>query len=59
MHTEIHADGSISVEELLSKAGDKIVLEALMALTLGIAACRVSESRCNSGKCTPVQVKIV
>jgi len=58
MHTEIHSDGSISVEEPLSKAGDKIVLEALMDLTLGIAACSVSESRCNSGKCTPVQVTI-
>jgi hypothetical protein len=58
MHTKIHVDGSISVEAPLSKAGDQIVLEALMDLTLGIAACSVSESKCNSGKCSPVQVII-
>ena len=49
MHTKINADGSISVEEPLSKAGDKIILKALMDMTLGVAACSVSESRCNSG----------
>ena len=58
MHTRIHPDGRISVEEPLSKAGDKIVLEALMDITLGVAACSVSESMCNSGKCTAVKVII-
>ena len=58
MYTKISADGSISVEEPLSGAGDKIVLEALMDVTLGIAACSVSESRCNSGKCTPIKVVV-
>ena len=58
MHTKIHADGSISVETPISKAGDKIVLEALMDITLGVAACSVSESKCNSGKCSPVKVVI-
>ena len=58
MYTKIHSDGSISVEAPLSKAGDRIVLEALMDITLGIAACSVSESKCNSGKCTPVKVVI-
>lgn len=58
MHTEIHADGSISVEEPISKAGDKIVLKALMDITLGVAACSVSESKCNSGKCTPIKIII-
>lgn len=56
MYTKIHADGSITVEAPLSKAGDKIVLKALMDMTLGVAACSVSESRCNSGKCSPVLV---
>lgn len=56
MHTQINADGSISVEKPVSKAGDQIVLKALMDITLGIAACSVSESKCNSGKCSPVQV---
>lgn len=35
---------------------DKIVLEALADVTLGIAACNVSESSCNSGKCTAIEV---
>ncbi len=58
MHTKINTDGSISVEEPISKAGDKIVLKALMDITLGVAACSVSESKCNSGKCSPVKIVI-
>ncbi len=50
MYTKINTDGSISVEKPLSKAGDKIVLKALMDITLGVAACSVSESNCNSRK---------
>lgn len=56
MHTKINTNGSISVEKPLSKAGDKIVLEALMDITLGVAACSVSESKCNSGKCSPIKI---
>lgn len=58
MHTKINPDGSISVETPLSKAGDQIVLTAMMDLTLGVAACSVSESKCNSGKCSPVKIII-
>ena len=58
MHTKIGADGSISVEAPISKAGDKIVLEALQDITLGVAACSVLESKCNSGKCSPIQIVI-
>ncbi|MCB6607194.1 urea carboxylase-associated family protein [[Clostridium] symbiosum] len=58
MHTRINTDGSISVERPVSKAGDKIVLEARMDIRLGIAACSVSESKCNSGTCTSVKVVI-
>jgi len=56
MYTKINGDGSISVEAPLSKAGDRIVLEALTDIILGIAACSVSESKCNSGKCSPIKV---
>lgn len=56
MYTKIYNDGTISVEPPLSKAGDKIILKAEMNLRLGIAACSVSESGCNSGRCTPVKV---
>lgn len=58
MHTKININGSISVEKPVSKAGDKIILKALLNITLGIAACSVSESKCNSGKCTSVKVMI-
>lgn len=58
MNTRINADGSISVETPPSKAGDAIVLKALMDVRLGIAACSVSESKCNGGKCTSIKVTI-
>lgn len=58
MHTEINANGSISVETPVSKAGDQIVIKALLDITLGVAACSVSESKCNSGKCSPVKIII-
>ena len=56
MHTRIGADGSVSVEAPVSKPGDRIVPEALEDITLGVAACSVSESMCNSGKSSPVTV---
>ena len=58
MHTKINTNGSISVEEPLSKAGDKIILKALIDLVLGVAACSVSESKCNSGKCSSIKIII-
>ena len=48
MHTTIHPNGSISVEEPLSKAGDQVTLQALLDITVGVAACSVSESKCLS-----------
>ena len=58
MHTKIHINGNISVEKPVSKADDKIILKALMDITLGVAACSVSESKCNSGTCSPVKIVI-
>ena len=58
MQTKINANGSISVEMPLSKAGDKIVFKSLMDITLGVAACSVSESKCNSGKCSAIKIII-
>lgn len=58
MRTSFRADGSFSVEAPASAPGDRVVLRALMDVTLGVAACSVSESRCNSGKCTPVKIVI-
>ena len=56
MHTKINGDGSISVEAPISKPGDRIVLAALVDLILGVAACSVSESKCNRGKCTSIKI---
>ena len=58
MHTKINANGNLSVETPTSKAGDKIIIMALLDITLGIAACSVSESKWNSGKCSPVKIMI-
>ena len=58
MHTKIGADCAVSVEHPLSKAGDKIILKAEMNVRLGVAACSVSESKCNGGKCSPIKILI-
>lgn len=58
MYTAIEPNGRITVKPPLSKAGDKIVLKALMDVRLGIAACSVSESDCNSGKCSAIKIQI-
>ena len=56
MYTAVAPDGKIEVRKPLSKPGDRIVLRARMDVWLGVAACSVSESDCNGGKCTPVKV---
>ena len=56
MYTAIEPNGKIVVKPPLSKAGDRIVLRAEMDVRLGIAACSVSESDCNSGCCTSIKI---
>lgn len=56
MNTKIQADGSIKVLRPVSKAGDKISMRAEMDVRMGIAACSVSESECNGGRCTAVKI---
>lgn len=58
MYSKIDNDGTISVEKPLSKAGSKIMFKAEMDMRLGIAACSVSESNCNNGKCTSIKIII-
>ena len=58
MYTIIKPDGKISVEEPISKAGDKIKLLAKMNVLVSIASCSVNESNCNGGSCTPIKVII-
>lgn len=54
MHTVIRPDRTISVEEPLSKAGDHVILRARMPLRVALAACSVTESKCNSGRSTSI-----
>ena len=56
MNTVVTPDGKLSVRSPLSRPGDKIVLRALLPVTVALAACSVSESECNGGNCTPIQV---
>ena len=58
MYTQIDTDGSIHVRTPLSKAGDRVVLRALMDVRLGVATCSVSESQCNGGVCSPIEIRI-
>ena len=58
MHTEMGINGKIAVLPPKSKAGDKIVLRAETDVRLGVAACSVSESSCNSGKCSAIKIII-
>ena len=58
MYTAIEPNGKIIVKPPLSRAGDRIVLRAEMDVRLGIAACSVSESDCNSGKCSAIQIVV-
>ena len=58
MYTRINADGSLSVETPPSRPGDHATLEALLDVRLGVAACSVSESKCNGGRCSPIKIII-
>jgi len=58
MHTVVGADGSIRVMPPRSQPGDYFVLAALMDARVILAACSVSESDCNAGKCTAIGVTI-
>lgn len=58
MYTKFERNGKISVLSPKSKAGDKIILRAETDVRLGVAACSVSESSCNSGKCSAIKIVI-
>ena len=58
MYTRIEPNGRIAVLPPKSKAGDRIVLRAEADVRLGVAACSVSESACNSGKCTAIKIVV-
>lgn len=58
MYTKIETNGKITVLPPRSKPGDKIILCAEIDVRLGVAACSVSESSCNSGRCTAIKITV-
>lgn len=58
MNTKIKENGKIEVRAPKSKPDDFIELKALMKVNVFLAACSVSESLCNGGKCTPVKLVV-
>ena len=56
MNTKAFANGKIKVMPPLSKAGDKIMFIAETDVKIAVAACSVSESDCNGGKCTSIKI---
>ncbi len=58
MFTKVDENGKITILPPRSKAGNKVILQAMMNVRVGIAACSVSEGECNDRKCTPIKVII-
>ena len=58
MHTTVDETGKITIHPPQSKAGDQIVLQALLDVRVGIAACSVAESDTNAGICTALAVQV-
>ena len=56
MNVPVAADGTLTVEPPLSKAGDRIVLEAKMDLVIGLTACSALQS--NGGSFKPIHYRI-
>lgn len=58
MNTQIDSNGNFTVLPPISHAGDKVTLECLMDAIIFLTPCSVSESQCNGGKCTSVEILI-
>ena len=58
MNTKVEADGKLTICPPVSKAGDCIVLEALVSLHIDAAACSVSEGACSGGSCKPIRALV-
>ena len=58
MHTKVDGNGDITIHPPVSQAGDRVTLEALMDVRVGIAACSVAEGNCNDGHCSAIKVMV-
>ena len=57
MNVQFQADGKLSVDPPLSKAGDYVIFEAQMDLVVGLTACSAEDS--NNGSFKPIHYEIV
>jgi uncharacterized protein len=57
MRVDIDSDGSIAVRQPSSRAGDRIVLRALVDLVAGLTAC--SSEHSNNGACKPIDYRVI
>ncbi|AHM58305.1 hypothetical protein D770_00135 [Flammeovirgaceae bacterium 311] len=57
MNVQLFADGSLSVEPPMSKAGDFVVFRAEMNLVIGLTACSAQKS--NNGSFKPIDFEIL
>lgn len=57
MNVQFASDGKLSVEPPLSRAGDYVLFEALMDLTVSLTACSAEDS--NGGSFKPIQYEIL
>lgn len=58
MNTTVATDGKITISPPRSKAGDRLAMQALMDVRIGIAACSVAEGDCNARKCSAIKVVV-
>lgn len=58
MNVPVLADGSIEIQEPLSKAGDYILLEALDDLLVAASACPQDQNPCNGWNPTDLRIEI-
>lgn len=58
MNTRVSEDGSLVIEEPLSRAGDFVRLRANFDCLIAVSACAEDVTACNGGRCTPIGVEI-
>jgi len=58
MNLTFQPDGTIKLEEPLSKPGDYIVLRAEMDVIIAISNCPQDRNPCNGFNPTPVQIQV-
>ena len=56
MFTKVDENGKVTITPSKSKAGNRIILIAMMKVRIAIAACSVSEGDCNNRRCSPIKV---